>query len=603
MKPVCLLFVAALIGWTQRLPTTGVLTLPCSDTSGSATAQSCSTSPSYTIAATNCINYTTTTSNTGDLTVAVNGGSAAHVRKWLGASVLALGDMPANVTVLMCFDGTYWEPSTIGNAPSGGGGSAFSSLTGGTNSTASMVVGTGASLAPSGSGTIQATALATVGGLPSQTNATFVANVSGGSASPTAASLPTTANALVKTNNANGALAASSVTDNGTTVTTTEPVIAASFSSGSSAPSLSTFTGSGGLDAFNDGTCTWSGSVPSGGHFICDNSGVPLWMSSSSSTTQLVQTGGALGTPASGVMTNMTGLPGHQIAASLTCADSSGSGTAQSCTTSPSFTPAANDCTLYTTTTTNSGTGLTTNIDSLGAKSIAIPGSSGWTTTLTASIIPTGKPLLMCYDGTNWNIQQTGTASSGGGSLPTGTAGQTVYYASGGTTVTATGPVNGLLVGPPSGSNYDFVDTGEKIALYPAVVQSPTAIGHVIVQIGTDDATGGDVYDIGLYGPNCAAGGSCPLVAHTGGTAYATTGVKNTALTSSVTLLPGFYYVALTGNASTAQYVASSYVFLPLSSSNGTATTATAGVLPSSITLASAGASGSQYPAPGLLFY
>ena len=40
----------------------------------------------------------------------------------------------------------------------GGGSSAFSSLTSGTNSTAAMVVGTGASLAPSGSGAITATA-------------------------------------------------------------------------------------------------------------------------------------------------------------------------------------------------------------------------------------------------------------------------------------------------------------------------------------------------------------------------------------------------------------------------------------------------------------
>lgn len=102
----------------------------------------------------------------------------------------------------------------------------------------------------------------------------------------------------------------------------------------------------------------------------------------------------------------------HNVVTPLTCADVSASGTAQSCTTSPSFTPAANDCVLYTTTTTNSGVGLTTNINALGAKSIAIPGASGWTTTLTASIIPANKPLLLCYDGTNWNVQQTGTAAS-----------------------------------------------------------------------------------------------------------------------------------------------------------------------------------------------
>ena len=135
------------------------------------------------------------------------------------------------------------------------------------------------------------------------------------------------------------------------------------------------------------------------------------------------------------------GLTGHNITAPLVCADTSASGTAQSCATSPAFTPATDDCVIYTTTTTNSGTGLTTNVNALGAKSVAIPGSSGWTATLTASIVPANKPLLACYDGTNWDVQQTGTSATGGGGLPTGTTGQTIYYAAGGTTGTATSAI------------------------------------------------------------------------------------------------------------------------------------------------------------------
>lgn len=96
------------------------LILACADSSGSATAQSCSTSPSITLAAKDVINYTPGTTNSGDLTVAVNGGSALHVRKWLGASVLALNDLPAGVTVPLYYDGTYLEAMTIGNAPSSG---------------------------------------------------------------------------------------------------------------------------------------------------------------------------------------------------------------------------------------------------------------------------------------------------------------------------------------------------------------------------------------------------------------------------------------------------------------------------------------------------
>jgi hypothetical protein len=155
--------------------------------------------------------------------------------------------------------------------------------------------------------------------------------------------------------------------------------------------------------------------------------GVPLAnLASQSANTVVANVASSAGAPAavaipSGVQNYVAGTgynqaTGHQIHVPLDCADSSGSGTAQSCTTTPTFTPASPDCIVYTTTTTNSGTGLTTNVDSLGAKSIAIAGASGWTTTLIASIIPANKPILMCYDGTNWDAMQTGTAASSGGS-------------------------------------------------------------------------------------------------------------------------------------------------------------------------------------------
>lgn len=100
------------------------------------------------------------------------------------------------------------------------------------------------------------------------------------------------------------------------------------------------------------------------------------------------------------------------------CSDTSGSGTAQSCTVANTFVPQTGNTIVYTTTTTNSGTGLTINVNSLGAKSVAVPGASGWTTTLTASAIPANKPLILSYDGTNWNVQQTGTTSAAAASAP-----------------------------------------------------------------------------------------------------------------------------------------------------------------------------------------
>lgn len=138
------------------------------------------------------------------------------------------------------------------------------------------------------------------------------------------------------------------------------------------------------------------------------------------------------------------------------CPDTSGSGTAQSCSTNSGsgFTPVAGSCVVYTTTTTNSGAGLTLNVNSTSAKSIAIPGASGWTTTLTAGIILANKPMVTCYDGTNWNVQQTGTAASGGGATWNGITNPTgnLSLAMGTNTTTFTW-------NQTSGTNTDFLVT------------------------------------------------------------------------------------------------------------------------------------------------
>lgn len=98
------------------------LPLFCSDTSGSATAQSCSTGPSFSPQKGDWIIYTTTTANTGALTLNVNGSSAEAVQKWLGTALVA-GDIPTNSPELLINDGSHWQAMTIGNAPAGGGGS------------------------------------------------------------------------------------------------------------------------------------------------------------------------------------------------------------------------------------------------------------------------------------------------------------------------------------------------------------------------------------------------------------------------------------------------------------------------------------------------
>jgi hypothetical protein len=101
----------------------------CNDTSGSGSAQSCTSSPSFKPAYKDCITYTTTTANAGDVTVNVNSTSAFHVLKWQGSSTLAANDINAQQPVKLCLDNGVntlsaqaWELDTIGNTPSGSGG-------------------------------------------------------------------------------------------------------------------------------------------------------------------------------------------------------------------------------------------------------------------------------------------------------------------------------------------------------------------------------------------------------------------------------------------------------------------------------------------------
>lgn len=95
-----------------------------------------------------------------------------------------------------------------------------------------------------------------------------------------------------------------------------------------------------------------------------------------------------------------------------TCPDTSASGTAQVCNTTPTFTVVTGSCVTYTTTTANSGAGLTLNVNSLGAKSVA-----KWqgTTTLAANDVLANKEVHACYDGTNWELATIGNAPSGSG--------------------------------------------------------------------------------------------------------------------------------------------------------------------------------------------
>jgi hypothetical protein len=98
----------------------------------------------------------------------------------------------------------------------------------------------------------------------------------------------------------------------------------------------------------------------------------------------------------------------HNLGAPLVCSDTSGSGTAQSCNTSPKYntsgsavTPVAGDEIIYTTTTT-SGSTLTLAVNGGTAESVY---KTGNTAAVTTGDIQAGAYYLLVFDGTHWERQ------------------------------------------------------------------------------------------------------------------------------------------------------------------------------------------------------
>jgi hypothetical protein len=140
----------------------------------------------------------------GTLAVGLSGTALPISSGGTGATTLAGANIvtwTGGITTTHCAE---WSATGIledsGAGCGGGGSSAFSSLTSGTNTTMAAVCGTGCSIAVSGSGTNQATSLTALTGLPTEATATVLANTSGSTASASAVTLPNFQAAMIAAN-------------------------------------------------------------------------------------------------------------------------------------------------------------------------------------------------------------------------------------------------------------------------------------------------------------------------------------------------------------------------------------------------------------------
>lgn len=146
----------------------------------------------------------------------------------------------------------------------------------------------------------------------------------------------------------------------------------------------------------------------------CDNNGSPVQLvhsggdiNTSDQVTKI--NSGTVPTSANLVATNGSAQPvaatAHNASVPLQCSAASASGTAYTCTTSPSFTPAIGDAIIFKADVANTAS-ATLNVNSSSAATIKKQGGG---TNLVANDLLASQSVVLIYDGTNWQMQgQTG---------------------------------------------------------------------------------------------------------------------------------------------------------------------------------------------------
>jgi hypothetical protein len=126
----------------------------CADTSSSATTYTCTTTPTFTPAAGDAVTFSAVNqTNSGASTLNVDGHGAKPITKWQSSTALASGDLVASAAVTMVYDGTNWELATQGQAPAGGGSGTVSGQSNGVIPLATNTTIIGAQSALSDNGT------------------------------------------------------------------------------------------------------------------------------------------------------------------------------------------------------------------------------------------------------------------------------------------------------------------------------------------------------------------------------------------------------------------------------------------------------------------
>jgi hypothetical protein len=91
----------------------------CIAASGSGTAYTCTTSPTFVPGNGDHIQFRADVANTGSATLAVNSQAAATIKKWGGSGALIANDLLAAHWISATYDGTYWQlEGQLGNANS-----------------------------------------------------------------------------------------------------------------------------------------------------------------------------------------------------------------------------------------------------------------------------------------------------------------------------------------------------------------------------------------------------------------------------------------------------------------------------------------------------